>query len=332
MAGRFFIGRIQYSEQLAGIKLPHKYFVLAIVQNGMAEMAERAKDALDFASDEDTRLFAVWRERENCIVVFANMRDEDCMPYVIEQIDSQFGEYGPIQYSKMISDAAHINEAWIRMNNKSEESAETALDRIISAVCEGNSDAALMFIRELLGIIQRQPEMERRGTYLSLLRCIWGMANKYQISLGAEFTRNMMMMEDVNLIINGLTPVIYELTSALGREVDDREAQKLIDCIDKNLGNYELSKEWLAKECGMTENMVGRIFKNVMKRSYTDYVRVCRMKRAKDMLVETEMTVTEIGNALGYINISYFIRAFKEYVGTTPALYRAEQMSEHSEK
>ncbi len=323
---------LQYGEQLAGIRFPHKLFLLAIVHGVMPELVDRTKATLDSANDEETCIFAVWREQSSSILVFVNMKDEDCLPYVMEQIDSLFGEYGSIQYSTIVSSVANVRDAWIELNNLTEKPAEAILDRVVLAIEEGDSTAALMHIRELVGYMQRQSDMKRRGVHLLLIRCIFEMANKYQIPLEAEFMRKMMLMEDESDIITSLAPIVYELTSVMGRGINEKEAQKLIECIDKNLGNYELSKEWLANECGMTENMVGRVFKNVMKRTYTDYVRVCRMKRAKDMLTTTELSVTEIGNALGYINISYFIRSFKEYVGTTPALYRSEHKYDHSKK
>ena len=50
------------------------------------------------------------------------------------------------------------------------------------------------------------------------------------------------------------------------------------------------------------------------------------MKRAQELLDDSEMSIATIGNQVGYTNISYFIRAFKTYSGTTPAVYRSRRL------
>ena len=47
-----------------------------------------------------------------------------------------------------------------------------------------------------------------------------------------------------------------------------------------------------------------------------------RMKRAKELLHSTDMTVKEISMSVGYYNDSSFIRQFKQHEGVTPNEFR----------
>jgi len=58
--------------------------------------------------------------------------------------------------------------------------------------------------------------------------------------------------------------------------------------------------------------------------SFTDYVEEYKINLAKNLLEETDMTVTQIAAKLNYTNAQNFIRFFSKKVGTTPGKYRQE--------
>ena len=57
-------------------------------------------------------------------------------------------------------------------------------------------------------------------------------------------------------------------------------------------------------------------------RSFVSFVNRRKIELAKDMLRETNRSVTHIASELGYANISHFIELFKRYEGVTPTVYR----------
>ncbi|MGI9491722.1 MAG: AraC family transcriptional regulator ligand-binding domain-containing protein [Geminicoccaceae bacterium] len=56
--------------------------------------------------------------------------------------------------------------------------------------------------------------------------------------------------------------------------------------------------------------------------SYRDLLLRCRMRRARELLVEPDMTVRQVGQALGYTSTPQFARAFKARLGATPSEFR----------
>lgn len=320
---------MQYSLQLAGIDFPHRYFMLVMASGVRDADLERIYANLEGVSDESMHLFAARLPRERRIVVFVNLREADNVLYVMEIMASIFESVESVQYSEVVSALEQLNGAWKTLNDqRTPKTFEDGLERVSAQIRSGNSESALQLLRGMFNALSERTGMEKNAAYLAIIRCICNLASENHVSLGTECTRHMLLVENEQQFLSVITPVVYELASAACQGIDHAEARRLIDCIDQHLGNYELSREWVAQECRMSEYVVGRIFRNVIKMSYTDYVRIRRLNKAKELLVSTDMTVTAIGNSLGYINISYFIRAFKEYVGTTPALYRAEGMAQ----
>ena len=52
-----------------------------------------------------------------------------------------------------------------------------------------------------------------------------------------------------------------------------------------------------------------------------------KIERAKDLLIENELSVSEIAHELGFEDVHYFSRAFKKWTGMTPAQYRESKGS-----
>ena len=65
-----------------------------------------------------------------------------------------------------------------------------------------------------------------------------------------------------------------------------------------------------------------RCFKGVYGTTIHQYLKECRINAAKHLLQESDQSVLEIANAVGYENGSKFTSAFKESTGVTPSAYR----------
>ncbi len=65
-----------------------------------------------------------------------------------------------------------------------------------------------------------------------------------------------------------------------------------------------------------------RIFKSVTGFTVTEYLTVCRVRKAQILLEETGLSITEIAAQTGFGNITYFEKVFKKMTGFTPLQYR----------
>ena len=78
----------------------------------------------------------------------------------------------------------------------------------------------------------------------------------------------------------------------------------------------------LAAESGYSADYFARIFRQVTGLSPKEFIVRARMERAAALLRESSQTVSQISDALGYQEISFFSRQFKQKFGVSPARFR----------
>ena len=65
-----------------------------------------------------------------------------------------------------------------------------------------------------------------------------------------------------------------------------------------------------------------RMFKDSIGKTPIDYINGLRINRAMKLLCTTELSMTEISDAVGFCNANYFHKIFKQYIGSSPLAYR----------
>lgn len=84
----------------------------------------------------------------------------------------------------------------------------------------------------------------------------------------------------------------------------------------------ELSLQELAKQFHLHPTYISNRFKELFGKSPIQVQREMKIDRAKKLLRSTELSVTEIAQAVGYPTIPGFTRLFKNYVGISPTQFR----------
>ena len=77
----------------------------------------------------------------------------------------------------------------------------------------------------------------------------------------------------------------------------------------------------LAAEVNMSEDNFYKYFKNATGKTPTEFINNFRMQMAERLLMAGNASVSEVGFAVGFDNVSYFIKTFKKYRGCTPREY-----------
>lgn len=88
--------------------------------------------------------------------------------------------------------------------------------------------------------------------------------------------------------------------------------------------NYaeKISLETLADVTGLSSAYLSSIFKSETGATITDFITSCRIEKAKELLLNTTMNVSEIANNVGYIDARYFSKIFIKSTGLRPMQYR----------
>ena len=88
--------------------------------------------------------------------------------------------------------------------------------------------------------------------------------------------------------------------------------------------SYHITVEDIARRLGVDRSHLFRIFKKGLGCSPQAYLLDYKLGRAVQLLVQTDLTVTEIMYSCGFADLPNFSRQFKKKFGAPPALYRAE--------
>lgn len=83
----------------------------------------------------------------------------------------------------------------------------------------------------------------------------------------------------------------------------------------------------IAEKLHLNYSYLSSYFNNHAKESFTDYVNKVRISKAKELLVDPNISISEISELVGYSDQSYFGKVFKKATGFTPSTYRKKHLT-----
>ena len=101
----------------------------------------------------------------------------------------------------------------------------------------------------------------------------------------------------------------------------DYYIREAINHIEQNFP-YDISIEDIARHCGINRSYFGKIFHESVGKTPQEFLINYRMMKATELLKMTELSIADIGNAVGYPNQLHFSRAFKKIYGISPKNWR----------
>ena len=84
----------------------------------------------------------------------------------------------------------------------------------------------------------------------------------------------------------------------------------------------DISLEYIAEKVYLSPSYLSYLFKKETDHSFIKFLTLYRLKKAKELLDHSNMRIIDIGECVGYSNLSYFCMLFKNNYGMTPAKYR----------
>ena len=96
---------------------------------------------------------------------------------------------------------------------------------------------------------------------------------------------------------------------------------KCIDYIYDNL-HCKIQVDGLADEAGLSKTYLSKLFHKETGMTIVQYIMDKKLDAAKNLLMFTEHTTSEIANYLNFSSESHFINAFKKSTGLTPKKFK----------
>ena len=104
--------------------------------------------------------------------------------------------------------------------------------------------------------------------------------------------------------------------------VDEKFIEKLQTILDKQLSNSDFTADDFSKEIGMSRMQLHRKLKSLLGVSTTEFLRNERLKAAANLLLKKgNINISEIAYSVGFNDVSYFSKCFKEAYNVSPSEY-----------
>jgi AraC-like DNA-binding protein len=116
---------------------------------------------------------------------------------------------------------------------------------------------------------------------------------------------------------------LIAMISAVRESRENKLAKRIIEYIRGNFSSPDMTNEKLAAALHYHPYHLNRVMKSHTGKSLREYIVDYRLDMAKNYLITTSDSITEIALACGFQSYTYFIKLFREKNGCPPLKYRA---------
>lgn len=164
-----------------------------------------------------------------------------------------------------------------------------------------------------------------KAVCFGIINCIINIVNELDTDEFNDELENMLKFRSLEELQNRLEKMASSICNFINEKKDyGNEALKIamLEYIHENYAENGLCLDMLAEEFSLTSKYLSKVFKDQVGCRFADYVRQLRIKNAKKLLIDTDMTIKEIVNEIGYADTANFIRTFRMFEGVTPGDFR----------
>lgn len=134
---------------------------------------------------------------------------------------------------------------------------------------------------------------------------------------------------------NLLTTLLYEISQQTidqlfsnTKRVEDVDISKVLEWIKINL-NRKISLEVVAEAFRFNKRYFSRLFKAKMGVTVNQYILTLKLHKAKDLFIQSELSIKEIAFLIGFTDEKYFMKLFKIHEQMTPTEFRKAYVKTH---
>lgn|GEM_PF-1540168 len=148
------------------------------------------------------------------------------------------------------------------------------------------------------------------------------LATNYDFKAFINQVNSMETLEDVKYCFYNLFENLVSKNEDTKNQKHEQLITKALEIINSSYENPGLFIEPIADKLKISSAYLGRLFKNYTCKSVSDYINDIRMKKAMELLKDTNYSVNEISEKSGFPSNGYFYTLFKKKNGITPNQFR----------
>lgn len=199
------------------------------------------------------------------------------------------------------------------------EKTEEAFDDFISKILRNDADnfrIALMRIALSIENLYEEMNVHKDSTVYTEMRRL------------VKEVAGLSSMEETQQCFNSLFHLVCRQKDSIasGRTKHSALIRSVEDYILGSFADPNLNLEQIAEVFKMSPNYLGKLFKDEMNLSVSNYITAVRLNQSLVLLNDTDCSIKEIIEHIGFINESSFYKQFKKQYGITPKEYRVNRV------
>lgn len=127
-------------------------------------------------------------------------------------------------------------------------------------------------------------------------------------------------------IVTSYTMFLLERYGSTEKHSFDPLLDNIKAYLDENM-SYDFSMAELSEIFNYDEKYLGRLFKSRTGQSIKEYCNTQKTVKAKKLLADPAISISDVAAQSGYNNVTYFNRIFKRITGLSPSQYRSKNLS-----
>ncbi|MDD6883248.1 MAG: helix-turn-helix domain-containing protein [Eubacteriales bacterium] len=304
-------------------------------------MLEKAKVALEDLSEGELHIYALYPPERNKLIAVVGSNDSDRIaeaPELLKELLETMKFQCRISVGGIYDSVRQLPASW--MEAEQAETVNNAMEtigfdkigynyllarRITEDIREGNRMEARRELENFAETLSSYTPPMMKYSSSNLLRALLALNSEIHADIPLDW---------MHLALTSTEPAEFQkfaekIVDCLARHVNEQKARlereshaQIMAHIEENYMDPDLNVASLAESFQMPPREISRICRENVGMNAKEYLIFRRMERAKQLLVEEEMSVGDICTAVGYINISLFFRTFKMQTGFTPLQYR----------
>lgn len=200
-------------------------------------------------------------------------------------------------------------------------------DEIVELIRKKDFEEAKLHIVKLADYLNSEHEFsefrrELQGLYTIIERAMRRSSPELLLQSADRLASNIATYSELISFYNHL----FDYAKQVMRQMPDKNKiliQKICTYLEEHY-DKDMSLEEAASMIGFSSFYFTKLMKEHMNMSYVDYITSLRVEKAKQLLEKTDMTVKDVGIAVGYENANYFTRVFKRMEGYAPSQYKSK--------